>query len=625
MLSAVMCAETEPPRPRSCARSTRRRWRSSARSPSRPGEGGRGGRRARARRRALGAVVVRRAPRAAQAVAQETARRGRPAGSDGDGGVRQAARRVVHGRAVRRRSTTCVWAGSNALRACCGPERLRFSQPHLRHKRGLAAHEPLGVIAVISPWNFPLGIPLTQAGLRRSRRERGRAEAVGADAAERRLGSSASSAKPGAPGPRRASCRVAARRQARRYGQGAGRLPRVVFTGSGRSGASVRRSGRRAAAARDARAPAAEDPMRRLRRRRPRPRGRRRALGLVLELRPGLLGRRARSTSSGRCEGVTSRSSCAGRGAARSVAATSSDTELRPLIAEERRAHVESWSRTRSAAARRLRHRRASRPTSVCRVGSTSRPCSAGWTPRRVSSTGGDLRAGRDRQRLSVTGTRQLRLANSSRFGLGARRLDARPRAGAARRRGRLEAGSVWTNDVSYSYGTSQASWGGTKKSGFGRTHGKHGLLRAPHGVKFADLDRGRVPVPWWYPYDQDVQDGFRRRGVRAALRRGPPRKLGKAWQHRRGLVQTRTAVHRVVSELSHVDEAGEVGWWTSAASRSRAGVRWRGRPCASRRTTSASSPSLPKGDALVDGAARRDHGGEADERADPALPPARR
>ncbi|HSB39421.1 MAG TPA: aldehyde dehydrogenase family protein, partial [Gaiellaceae bacterium] len=55
-----------------------------------------------------------------------------------------------------------VWAASNAPRVL-RPERLRFPQPHLRHKRGWLLYEPLGAIGLISPWNFPLGIPLTQA------------------------------------------------------------------------------------------------------------------------------------------------------------------------------------------------------------------------------------------------------------------------------------------------------------------------------------------------------------------------------------------------------------------------------------------------------------------------------
>jgi succinate-semialdehyde dehydrogenase/glutarate-semialdehyde dehydrogenase len=98
----------------------------------------------------------------------------------------------------------------------------------------------------------------------------------------------------------------------------------------------------------------------------------------------------------------------------------------------------------------------------------------------------------------------------------------------------RLEAGSVWTNDVSYSYGTGQASWGGTKESGYGRTHSKHGLYELSR-VKFADLDRGRVPVPWWFPYDESVLEGFR--GMAGVLYGEGIGRLEAAWRHRRGLL----------------------------------------------------------------------------------------
>jgi acyl-CoA reductase-like NAD-dependent aldehyde dehydrogenase len=126
-----------------------------------------------------------------------------------------------------------------------------------------------------------------------------------------------------------------------------------------------------------------------------------------------------------------------------------------------------------------------------------------------------------------------VRLANGSSFGLGAsvwtRDLDR-----ARRVTRRLEAGSVWTNDVSYSYGTGQASWGGTKESGYGRTHSKHGLYELSR-VKFADLDRGRVPVPWWFPYDESVLEGFR--GMAGVLYgEGLARRLEAAWKHRGGL-----------------------------------------------------------------------------------------
>src|SRR5919198_1603532 len=54
------------------------------------------------------------------------------------------------------------WVAAHAPRVL-RTERAPFSQLYLKHKRGHLVYEPLGAVAVISPWNFPLAIPFTQA------------------------------------------------------------------------------------------------------------------------------------------------------------------------------------------------------------------------------------------------------------------------------------------------------------------------------------------------------------------------------------------------------------------------------------------------------------------------------
>ncbi len=70
----------------------------------------------------------------------------------------------------------------------------------------------------------------------------------------------------------------------------------------------------------------------------------------------------------------------------------------------------------------------------------------------------------------------------------------------------------VWVNDFGYSFTTGQASWGGVKSSGFGRTSSKHGLYECVQ-VKYLDSDRGWLRPAWWFPYDAETE-----RALRAAL-----------------------------------------------------------------------------------------------------------
>ncbi|HEX4677962.1 MAG TPA: aldehyde dehydrogenase family protein, partial [Gaiellaceae bacterium] len=54
-----------------------------------------------------------------------------------------------------------VWLAKEAP-ALLAPERIGYPQLHLKHKRASLHYEPIGVVGVITPWNFPFAIPFTQ-------------------------------------------------------------------------------------------------------------------------------------------------------------------------------------------------------------------------------------------------------------------------------------------------------------------------------------------------------------------------------------------------------------------------------------------------------------------------------
>ncbi len=94
-------------------------------------------------------------------------------------------------------------------------------------------------------------------------------------------------------------------------------------------------------------------------------------------------------------------------------------------------------------------------------------------------------------------------LANDSRFGLGAS-VWTRDRVRGERVAARLEAGMTWINDHMYSHGACQCSWGGVKDSGLGRTHSKFGLYACAN-VKLRVWEPSRLRDLWWHPYDADL------------------------------------------------------------------------------------------------------------------------
>ncbi len=92
-----------------------------------------------------------------------------------------------------------------------------------------------------------------------------------------------------------------------------------------------------------------------------------------------------------------------------------------------------------------------------------------------------------------------IRLANDSDYGLTASGWTRDP-AIARRLQSELAAGVVTINDYASSYGEPTAPWGGMKASGIGRTHGLAGL-REMVQVKYVTEDRSRRPALWWFPY----------------------------------------------------------------------------------------------------------------------------
>lgn len=104
-----------------------------------------------------------------------------------------------------------------------------------------------------------------------------------------------------------------------------------------------------------------------------------------------------------------------------------------------------------------------------------------------------------------------IALANDSEFALSASvwTSDAAKGREVAQR---IRGGSVMINDVASYYGICEAPHGGSGASGWGRSHSRFGLLEMVQ-VKYIDVDRlPRTPKSWWFGYSQNLAaaaDGF--------------------------------------------------------------------------------------------------------------------
>lgn len=102
-----------------------------------------------------------------------------------------------------------------------------------------------------------------------------------------------------------------------------------------------------------------------------------------------------------------------------------------------------------------------------------------------------------------------VRLANDSVYGLTAAVFTGDIARG-RRLAEQIDAGTVMVNEVVYTHAIAQTPWGGVKQSGYGRTHGRLGLLEL---VTPQHIHVNRVawlPDVWWFRYTTGAANLFR-------------------------------------------------------------------------------------------------------------------
>src|SRR5215216_3785102 len=93
-----------------------------------------------------------------------------------------------------------------------------------------------------------------------------------------------------------------------------------------------------------------------------------------------------------------------------------------------------------------------------------------------------------------------VRLANDSIYGLTASVFTGDLDRG-KRIAEQIDAGTVMVNEVVYTHALSQTPWGGVKQSGYGRTHGSLGLLELVSAQHVHVNAMPGLADVWWFPY----------------------------------------------------------------------------------------------------------------------------
>ncbi|MFC1610524.1 aldehyde dehydrogenase family protein [Myxococcota bacterium] len=122
--------------------------------------------------------------------------------------------------------------------------------------------------------------------------------------------------------------------------------------------------------------------------------------------------------------------------------------------------------------------------------------------------------------------TEAIKLANDSSFGLTAGVWTRNIARGEALAR-RIISGSVYVNDAVFSHALAETPWGGFKDTGVGRTHGKYGLLEFTE-LRHIHINRlSGVKNPWLFQYSEPGYRAFKNTAM--LLRSGLGSKLGGA------------------------------------------------------------------------------------------------